>query len=366
MKLTFTQRHSCHFALAFRLLPWAAPLLLIALLLGSQQASAQSTDSIFRNAGAAGASKVSGKVVDMTPEGVVVDSRGKQETVAAQDIRKIVYAGQPAALDRTRERVVSGNYTQGLEELAKIEPKGGPRVEHEISYLKAFAKGKLAVSGSAQLKDAGTTVNAFLKKYKTSYHFYPMTELKGRLLKGLKLVDLAAAEFKVLTQAKWPEYRLKGHYLLAQAYNAQGKYADAIKQCDEIEASQDNSDLTQKYQRLAKCEKSKSLALAGTPDGVEETLMQLIKVENPDDKQLFAAAYNAWGVLYFKAGDWKKAREKFLLTHLLMSSESDSHAEALYYLSQIWPKFENTDEANKSRELLQSRYRNSYWAQQLN
>ena len=363
MKLNFTQRRFCHFALPFRL---AAPLALIALLSVLQQASAQSTDSIFRYAGSAGSSKVSGKIVTMTPDGVGIESRGKQETVAAQDIRKITYAGQSSALDRARERVESGNYTQGLEDLAKVDPKGGPFVEHEISYLKAFAKGNLAISGSAPLKDAGTTVNAFLKKYEKSYHFYPMTELKGRLLQGLKLVDLAAAEFKLLTNAKWPEYRLKGHYLLAQTYNAQGKYAEAIKQCDEIEASPDNSDLTQKYQRLAKVEKSKAKALAGNTDGVEETLTQLIKVENPDDKQLFAAAYNAWGVLHFKAGNWKKAREKFLLTHLLMTSESDAHAEALYYLSQIWPKFENTDEANKSRELLQSRYRNSYWAQQLN
>lgn len=329
-------------------------------------ADAQKIDNVYRYSGTSGASKVAGKVVDMTPEGVIVESRGRKETVAAQDIRKIVYGGQQSALDRTRERIMSGNYGQGLEELTKIDAKGNAFVAHEIAFLTAWSEGKMALRGEKPLKEGGSAVNSFLKKYEKSYHFYPMTELKGRLLLGLKLVDLATGEYQKLADSPWPEYALKGKYLLANAFNSQGKHAEAIAQCDSIISSSDNSDIAQRYQRLAQSEKAKSQALAGETDGVEEVLKQIIKVENPDDKRLFAATYNAWGVYHYQANRWKEAREKFLMTHLLMSSESDSHAEALYYLSQIWPKFENTDEANKSRELLQSRYRNSFWAQKLN
>ncbi len=327
---------------------------------------AQSLDNIYRFSGSGGSTKVSGKIVDMTPEGVIVESRGKKTTVAAKDIRKIVYAGQASQLDRTRERIMSGNYGQGLDEIDKINDKNNTFVAHEIAYLKSLCYAKLAINGSKSLKDAGIYVNAFLQKYKKSYHFYSMTELKGRLLQNLKMTDLAAAEFKIMSQAQWPEYNYKGHYLLARSLNLEGQHAQAAAQCDAILSAADNSDVARLYKGLATCAKAKSLALAGETAGIEEPIRQLIKVENPDNKRLFAAAYNAWGVYHFKSGRWKEAREKFLLTHLLMTSEADAHAEALFYLSKIWPKLENTEEANKTRELLKSRYRNSYWAQQLN
>ena len=327
---------------------------------------AQSLDSIYKFSGGGGSTKASGKVVDMTPAGVIIETRGKRTTVPSQEIRKIVYSGQSSQLDRTRERIMSGSFAQGLDEIAKIDDKKNIFVAHEIAFLESWCHANLAIDGDKPLKDAGTYVNNFLQKYKKSYHFYPMTELKGRLLQSLKLNDLATAEFKRLAEAEWPEYSYKGHYLLAETLNSQGQHAQAVSECDAILSGADNSDVAQQYKLLATCAKAKSQALAGETAGIEVPLRQLIKVENPDNKKLFAAAYNAWGVYHFKAGRWKEAREKFLMTHLLMTSEADSHAEALFYLSKIWPKLENTDQANKTRELLKSRYRNSYWAQQLN
>lgn len=327
---------------------------------------AQSLDSIYRFSGGGGSTKTSGEVVDMTPAGVVVESRGKTTTIPSQEIRKIVYSGQSSQLDRTRARIMSGSFEQGLAELEKVDDKKNIYVAHEIAFLKSWCHANLAIDGRTPLKEGGTFVNSFLQKYKKSYHFYPMTELKGRLLQSLKLTDLAKAEFKQLAEAQWPEYSYKGRYLLAETLNSQGQHAQAVSECDAILSSADNSDVAQQYKRLATCAKAKSQALAGETAGIEEPIRQLVKVENPDNKQLFAAAYNAWGVYHFKAGRWKEAREKFLMTHLLMTSEADAHAEALFYLSNIWPKLENTDQANKSRELLKSRYRNSYWAQQLN
>ncbi len=327
---------------------------------------AQSLDSIYRFSGGSGSTKTSGKVVDMTPAGVVIESRGKKTTIPSQEIRKIVYSGQSSQLDRTRERIMSGSYAQGLDEIEKVDDKKNPLVAHEIAFLKSWCHANLALIGDKPLKDGGTFVNAFLQKYKKSYHFYPMTELQGRLLLGLKLTDLAKAEFKKMADSQWPEYSYKGHYLLAEALNSQGQHDQAVSECEAILSSADNSDVAQQYKRLATCLKAKSQALAGETEGIEEPIRQLVKVENPDNKELFAAAYNAWGVYHFTAGRWKEAREKFLMTHLLMTSEANAHAEALFYLSKIWPKLENTDQANKSRELLKSRYRNSYWAQQLN
>lgn len=341
--------------------------LLLCFCLMTGVALAQRGDTIYRaKPGGAGSTKVSGKVVDMTPKGIVVESKGSRDTIPAGEVRSVVFAGQASSIARTAERIKSGSYAQGIEELAKIDAKGNVYVTHELAFLKAYAEGNLALKGSFDALEAGKSLNNFLKQYKKSYHFFPASALKGRLLYSLKFPDLAAKEFQLLTQSGWPEYVVKGNYYLAQTALAQQNFDQAITACDQIISSTDNDDLTRQYQLLAKCVKAKAQCLSGNPGSAESDIKQIIKVENPDNQELFAAAYNALGVCHFQAKQFKEAREKFLFTHLLMYPESESHAEALYYLAQIWPELGNTDEANKTRELLKSRYRNSYWSKILN
>lgn len=348
-----------------RIINFVAYLMVVSWLISST-ASAQSGDTVYRSTGGAGSTKISGKVVDMSPEGVVIEVRGVPTKVPSSEVRNVVYFGQSGAFDRVAERIKAGNFSQGLEEVGKVDDKGNPLVAHELAFFRAIAEGNLALKGDFGAREAGTTLNNFLTKYKKSYHFYPATELKGRLLYALKFLDLAEAEFELLSKSDWPQYEAKGHYYLAQTAIAKQQYDDAVAHCDQIISSTNNDDVTQQYQLLAKCTKAKANCLAGDSASAEAALKQIIKVENPDNQELFAAAYNALGVCHFKSNQLKEAREKFLMTHLLMYSQADAHAEALYYLAQIWPKLENADQASKMRELLKSRYRNSYWAQILN
>jgi len=61
-----------------------------------------------------------------------------------------------------------------------------------------------------------------------------------------------------------------------------------------------------------------------------------------------------------------EAQEKFLFTHLLFDTESDAHAEAVYHLVGIWTNQNQTDRAAEARQILKSRYRNTWWSSQLN
>lgn len=299
----------------------------------------------------------------MSPEGIVIEVRGTPTTIPSSEIRNVVYFGQSSAFERAEQRIKAGNFLQGLEEAGKVDDKGNPFVTHELAFMKAIAEGNLAIAGNFGAREAGTTLNNFLTKYKKSYHFYPATELKGRLLFALKFIDLAEAEFELLTRSNWPEFVTKGHYFLAQTAIAKKQFAQAIDHCDQILSSTNNDDVAQQYQQLAKCTKAKAECLSGSPEAAESALKKIIEVENPDNQAVFAAAYNALGVCHFTANRLKEAREKFLMTHLLMYSQSDAHAEALYYLAQVWAQLDNGDQSSKMRELLKSRYRNSYWAQ---
>lgn len=327
---------------------------------------AQSNDSIYRIQGLNGPSKISGKVTDMTPDAVVVEVRGKTENVPAHEIRKIVFSNQPASLDRTRDRVNAGNFAQAVEELEKADDRSNPFVRHEIDWLTALSQSELAFAGSVTPKDAGSTVNSFLNKYSNSYYFYPATELKGRLLQMLGRSDLAAAEFAKMIQSSFPDYANTGRYQMAQSRFLAGDYGQTIQQCDTIIASSAVSEKAAQFAKLAQCLKAKAMVLSGSSDGVQEQLEKMIANEKSENEALFAAVYNAWGVYHFQAGRMKEAREKFLFTHLLFSSQADAHAESLAYLSKIWASLNNVQESAAMRELLLTRYRNSTWARQVN
>ena len=93
--------------------------------------------------------------------------------------------------------------------------------------------------------------------------------------------------------------------------------------------------------------------------------MKLIKNEDPKQTELFANAYNILGLCHQQAGEDLQAVLAFLHTDLLFSNQAAAHAEALYYLSQLWPKLDKNDRALEARTTLKSLYRNSVWAGKL-
>ena len=74
---------------------------------------------------------------------------------------------------------------------------------------------------------------------------------------------------------------------------------------------------------------------------------------------------NAIGAVHQKAGNTEEAMMSYLCTQLLYPQAANAHAEAVYRLAKIWPSLDNNQRANEARELLKSRYRNSYWSTQL-
>ena len=91
----------------------------------------------------------------------------------------------------------------------------------------------------------------------------------------------------------------------------------------------------------------------------------LIAKNNPEqDRILFGRAYNALGRCHMQSGNTKEALMAYLHTHILFYSEPDTHAEALYYLSQLWndASIKKADRAVSARSLLRERYAGSSWA----
>ena len=320
---------------------------------------AQDSVFTFRKSGS---SKASGRITAMSPDGITIGDT----TVPVDDVRKVSYSGEPREISRARGQVEAGRFADSIEEIGKVKPTGNPMIDQEIDFIKAYATARLSLrAGTVTAQVAGKAIRDFINTHPQSYHIYPATEQYGHLLFAFGKPDLAAKQFELLTQSKWLEYKLKGHFLHGEMMMELGKFPDAQKSYEALLANQENDDLSQYYRLLGKCLQAKAIGMQGDPKAAIVTLQGIVRDENPDNKKLFAYLYNALGLLQEKSGNDKEAALAYLHTQLLFATEAEPHSEALYRLALTWRKLEETDRANESADNLKSAYRNSYWAGKL-
>ncbi len=80
---------------------------------------AQEADKLYPSTGVA----VTGKIVEMTRNGVVMEVRGAKNNYEANIIQRIVYEGEPPALTRAKEAVANEQWDEALESLKKVDFK---------------------------------------------------------------------------------------------------------------------------------------------------------------------------------------------------------------------------------------------------
>jgi tetratricopeptide (TPR) repeat protein len=328
---------------------WATPLL--------------AQDSVFLFSG----SPVRGSISDSTKTSLIVETKDGRSEVPIQSIRSISFGDEPPGYEKAQRAFDRQKYDEGLAELAKIEEgKNDGMVYREIEYLKALGSAKSALTGgSVDAKTAGSLVGGFLKKYPETWHFFEMTELLGELLVAIGRSDLADAEYAKLAESPLPTFQLRGNFQRAQAQLLAGDGNAAEKSFDAVIASGLNDEAAAKTKALASCLRAKALLLQGKREEAQVLVMKLIKNEDPKQTELFANAYNILGLCHQQAGEDLQAVLAFLHTDLLFSNQAAAHAEALYYLSQLWPKLDKNDRALEARTALKSLYRNSVWAGKL-
>lgn len=321
---------------------------------GNQNSCAQ--DTVFLNTGR----PVRGKIANSSPNELQVGS----ETVAIQDIKKISLSGAPRELGRAKDDIESGQYDDAWAELQKITETPTGMVLQEYKYAESFLKGKLALQGgSVSTEEALRNIGQFLQQYPNSFRHYPLVELYGELLVASNEIAKAENAFQKLSGSALPDYQLRGLFSLGQTQLLTGKFPEAQATFGELQNHPLNDVVAQQYKTMAKCQAAKAMALSpqGDVEQAQGLIEKIIKEENPDNKELFAYCYNALGVCNFKNGDIKGASLAFLHTDLLFSTEPDAHAESLYYLNKLWLKMEQTDRANRARQILSANYGNSYW-----
>lgn len=303
-------------------------------------------------------SPVSGKIVEMKPDSVTVESGSKKQSVSVEQIQRILYEGDPASLTKGREFSLDGQWDEALEELRRIDSDSLNRdyVKADALYYIAEAESKLALMGRGNTAEAAKKMLAFVRAHSQNIHFYAAAKILGDLAVAMGSYDQALNYYGALAKAPSVDLKIESVYLTGLAKLRQGKAADAQADFDKVIGASVQSTTAARMQTLAKAGRAVTLSQQGKGAEGLKLVDSLIEELNPADSEMASRIYNAQGASYEATGDSQSAVIAYLHTHLMFSGQADAHAEALTKLVQLWPKIGKPERAAEAREELQQRY----------
>jgi tetratricopeptide (TPR) repeat protein len=321
-------------------------------------------DTVTLNQRTRRGSKVLGTIKNVSETEVLVSANGIDRKIPVNEIQRIGLGGEPTGLRQGRSAIFSGQYEQALESLetVRLDASASPVLRQEVEFYRAAALANLALRGSGDPKDAASLLLSFVKRNRNSFHFYEAVELLGDLTLMVGSYENASLYYRQIAKAPFPEYVLRSSVLEGNALRAQGKFKEAIERYSKALSTSASDPESLRQQAIARIGKAACMAETGKVDEALAEIDEIIAKNDASDDQLFALAYLAQGTAHRKAQRDLDAVMAYLHVDLLFFNQRDAHAEALYYLGELWPKVNNPDRGVEARNLLKSRYGSTSWA----
>ena len=177
---------------------------------------------------------------------------------------------------------------------------------------------------------------------------------------ALTRFDSGIKYYNQLSEAPWPETKMRVAVLEGNALVANANFTEALAKFDSVLASGVDDAKAREQKLLATLGRSVCLAATGKPDEGIPLVTKIIEENDSQDKSiLFAKAYNALGTCYLH-GKKQDALLAFLHVDLLFNQDPDAHAEALFQLSGLWRRRAKRNVVR--RQYAETRYSGSSWA----
>lgn len=309
-----------------------------------------------------------GEVSEMTPLEVTLNKGlPGSHSIAVNQVKAILFDGEPAELAQARVNVTNGAFAKAVQLLGKIDASQLRRdfIKQDVEFYQAYCASKLAQGGEGEIIDAGRLLNTFVKSYPNNFHYLEASETMGDLLMISGRFENAQKQYAELAKAPWPDYKMRSAVAVGRSLQAQNKHAEAIQQFDAALAITDEGTDGQNQKQAATLGKAISLAENGKADEAVGIIEKIIREADPQQKDLYARAYNALGTCYEKAKKNKDALIAFLHVDVLYNTVPEAHAEALAHLVPLWHTIGQDERSREAREQLQQRYGASRWAKEL-
>ena len=332
----------------------ALPLVLMFPLVLAASVAHGQVDRVYPHSGNA----VSGKITDISPNSVTIETGSNQQTFTVDQIQKIFFEGDPAGLTKGREFALDGQWEQAIDELRGVDIDSIKRevIQADAMYYLAKSEAQLALIGRGSTADAAKKLLAFVTAHPQSIHFYGAAKVLGNLAVSVGSFDQAAKYYSALAKSPAVEMKVESVYLTGLAKLRQGKAAEAQADFEKVLSANVQSTAASRLQTLARAGLAVALSQQGKAEEGLKLVESLIAEMGSGDSEMASRIYNAQGACLEASGDTLGAVMAYLHTHLMYSGQADAHAEALSKLVELWPKLGKPDRAAEAREELQHRY----------
>lgn len=313
---------------------------------------------------------LSGTILGTSPTDVEIeDENGDLKRVPLDKIVEVQFSDEPAKLASARSFLMRGRSGDALGELESVldsELEGVPAlVLAEMEFAKAAATGQMAVESGDGVSAADAVVTAFLAKHPRSHHFFEMQQLLGDLRAKARNFPAAMQAFDALSKGP-VAFKIRASSGKGQVLVDEGKFAEAVREYDAALAVSAGDEASLMRKREAALGKARALSRLGRHDDAIKLAKATIDEADPEDRSLLSRAYVVLGSLYrAMEGKDQDALIAYLTVDLVYNTVPDSHAEALYYLSELWGKAREEQRARQSGQILRDAYPQSGWAKKL-
>ncbi|MCS7239545.1 MAG: hypothetical protein NZ899_14960 [Thermoguttaceae bacterium] len=301
---------------------------------------------------------IAGKVIQADAEKVVVDrGQNRQETIEPFRIEFILFDDEPSTLRTAKMAAMAGRYEEALTGLDRVQlpENADPKVRQEIDYLRALCRTRLAeASANPQaMKEAADLLANFVSQNPKHYRVWQAAESAANLLAALGQQQAAEQFLARLSEAPWPQVKLRAQLAAGRAALARKDLPQAEKLFEAVLAGAGDDERLQIAGSLGKV---RVLAEQGRADEAVQLAQEAIKRLKAEEVALQGQAYNALGFAYQKAGKLKEAVLAYLHVDLLYSNVPAEHVEALENLVELFGKLGQRERAEEAAKILKERY----------
>jgi tetratricopeptide (TPR) repeat protein len=222
--------------------------------------------------------------------------------------------------------------------------------KRHMDYKSAHLHARLALEENAKPDIAIAELQQFIEKHPVSWQFprAALTLAKFQVEKG----DLTAAKktYQKLAEADvTPNMKAESDLQVALLSVKTNEHAVALKRLEEIMSKMPK---THPYYVRAQVAKAECLVATEKMDDAIKLLKEMIQTSPEKNYQVKAAAHNALGYCYFQKKQYAEARWEFLWVDVVYNQDRDEHAKALFYLTDVFAKLNDSEKSQQCRQML--------------
>lgn len=311
---------------------------------------------------------VTGDITDTSKTDITIKAglQKVERKVSANLVARVRFDQEPPRLNLGRNDEAAGRFAAALEKYQEsLEENPSELLKTDLEFLIARTTARMALADATKLDEARTKLDDFLKSNPESFRYYPALSFLGEVYLAADDFTNAQATFSRLEQAPWTDYKMAAKTALARLLLKQNKVAEARAAFDAVVgmSAATPAEKVRRFDALL----GKAICLQRENDH-EGAISELVEVTNQapgGETRLQAEAYVRQGDSYRLLGQTKSAILAYLHVDVLFPKESALHAEALYWLSELWTAAGHPDRSAEASTKLESTYPNSAWAKKL-